>query len=146
MLTFIKIKNIDFLFTFENFIAFGYHFMKKTLILGATTNTDRYAYLAARLLTQKGYSIVPVGIKNGEVFGESIEKDKNKIFEDIDTITMYVGVANQAEWYDYILQTKPKRIIFNPGTENPELYKKAQTEGIECIEACTLVMLNTGQY
>jgi hypothetical protein len=59
---------------------------------------------------------------------------------------MYVGVANQPEWYDYILKTKPKRIIFNPGTENPDLYKKAQKEGIECIEACTLVMLNTGQY
>jgi len=139
-------KNIDFLFTFENFIAFGYHFMKKTLILGATTSTDRYAYLAARSLTQKGHPIVPVGIKNGEVFGQSIEKDKNKVFEDIDTITMYVGVANQADWYEYILKTKPKRIIFNPGTENQELAQKAQAEGIECIEACTLVMLSTGQY
>ncbi|WP_338766054.1 CoA-binding protein [Bernardetia sp. ABR2-2B] len=123
---------------------------KKTLILGATPNPTRYAYLAAERLTNRNHDIVPVGIKKGELFGQEIEQQlENKslpIHTDIDTITLYVGVRNQPEWYNYILQTKPKRIIFNPGTENPELMKKARAEGIEVEVACTLVMLNTGQY
>ncbi|PKQ67464.1 CoA-binding protein [Raineya orbicola] len=118
----------------------------KTLILGATPNPERYAYLAAQMLSQKGYPIVLVGIKKGEVFGQKIIQDKTQIFSDIHTITLYVGRANQAEWYDYILQTQPKRLIFNPNTENPELEKLAQNAGIECLHACTLVLLRTGQY
>ena len=123
---------------------------KKTLILGATPNPTRYAYLAAERLTNRKHEIVPVGIKQGEVFGHQIEhQTENKelsIHDDIDTVTLYVGVRNQPEWYNYILQTKPKRIIFNPGTENPELMKMAREEGIKVEVACTLVMLNTGQY
>ncbi|WP_375561465.1 CoA-binding protein [Bernardetia sp. OM2101] len=123
---------------------------KKTLILGATPNPTRYAYLAAERLTNKNHEIVPVGIKQGEVFGSQIEhKTQNNdltIHNDIDTITLYVGLKNQPEWYDYILKTKPKRIIFNPGTENPELMKMAREQGIEVEIACTLVMLGSGQY
>ncbi|MDX1903905.1 MAG: CoA-binding protein [Thermonemataceae bacterium] len=120
--------------------------MKKTLILGASTNTARYAYMAAKLLTEKQHSIVPVGIKKGEVFGETILNDKSLILNDIDTITLYIGTDKQTEWYGYMLAIKPKRIIFNPGTENPSFYPKAEAFGIECIEACTLVMLRTGVY
>lgn len=123
---------------------------KKTLILGATPNPTRYAYLAAERLTNKKHEIVPVGIKKGEVFGSQIEyQTENQDFTihtDIDTITLYVGVKNQPEWYNYILETKPKRIIFNPGTENPELMKKAQEAGIEVEAACTLVLLSSNQY
>ena len=119
--------------------------MKKTLILGATTNPSRYAYLAAESLTNKDHEIVPVGIKKGEVYGKEIINHK-EIQEDIDTITLYVGPQNQGEWFDYILSTKPKRVIFNPGTENPELAQKLQAAGIEPVFACTLVMLSVGNY
>lgn len=119
--------------------------MKKTLILGASTNSARYSYLVANKLVRKGYPIVNVGRKVGEVAGVAIESAE-KIHTDIDTITLYVGPKNQEPYYDYILNTKPKRVIFNPGSENPELAAKLRAEGIEPVEACTLVMLNTGQY
>ena len=119
--------------------------MKKTLILGATPSPGRYAGLAAHRLVHYGHPIVNVGIKTGEVAGVPIEKP-DKIYTDIDTITMYVGTRNQEGYYDYILETNPRRIIFNPGTENYELETLAEEKGIECIEGCTLVMLSTGQY
>ena len=119
--------------------------MKKTLIVGASTNPARYAYLVANKLVRKGYPIVNVGRKKGEVAGVEIE-EMGCIYTDIDTITLYVGPQNQPVYYDYILQTKPKRVIFNPGTENEELKEKLEAAGIETVEACTLVMLNTGQY
>jgi predicted CoA-binding protein len=118
---------------------------KKTLILGATTNESRYAYLAANKLVKNGHSIVNVGIKEGEVAGAAIEKPEI-IHNDIDTITLYVGPQHQEELYDYILQTNPKRIIFNPGTENSELKQMANDKGIETEYACTLVLLSIGQY
>jgi hypothetical protein len=119
--------------------------MKKTLILGATTSPERYAYLAAQRLTAQGHSIVPVGIKKGEVFGCEI-LNTQELQSAIHTVTLYVAPPNQTAWYDYILNTQPKRIIFNPGTENPELQQLAEARGIETLEACTLVMLSTGQY
>ena len=120
---------------------------KKTVIIGATTNPSRYAYFAADRLTKAGHDIVPVGIKKGEVFGEEILdiRESPKV-ENVDTITMYLGPQNQPEYYDYIVGLNPKRIIFNPGTENPELVKKAQEAGIETDYACTLVMLGSGTY
>lgn len=119
--------------------------MKKTLIIGATNNPGRYANLAAHRLTANGHPIINVGIKNGEVSGVPIER-AGKIHEDVDTITLYVGPAHQAEYFDYIRKTKPKRIIFNPGTENSELEQLAEDNGIEAMHACTLVLLSTGQY
>lgn len=118
---------------------------KKTLILGATPDSSRYAYLAANRLKAKGHSIVNVGIKKGEVAGVEIQKPE-QIYTDIDTITLYVGPQNQTGLYKYILDTDPKRIIFNPGTENEELERLASEQGIETIEACTLVLLSIGQY
>jgi hypothetical protein len=120
---------------------------KKTLVLGATTNPDRYAYMAANLLKEHGHPIVPIGIKKGEVAGEQILELQHKpIVEDVDTITLYVGAANQKEWYDYIISLKPKRILFNPGTENVELESLAKNNNIETEQACTLVLLRTDQY
>ncbi|MBE7176137.1 MAG: CoA-binding protein [Mucilaginibacter polytrichastri] len=118
---------------------------KKTLILGATPNPERYAYLAAHRLVKNGHEIVNVGIKTGEVAGVPIEKG-DEIHEDIDTVTLYVGPSHQPEYYDYIMNTHPRRIIFNPGTENRELRERAKAEGIETLDACTLVMLGSGQY
>lgn len=119
--------------------------MKKTLVIGATPDPSRYAYLAANKLVRYGHEIVNVGIKRGEVAGVPIEKPE-AVHDDIDTITMYVGTRNQEPLYDYILDTKPKRIIFNPGTENPELESMARQRGIETVEGCTLVMLSTGEF
>ena len=118
---------------------------KKTLVLGATPNEGRYANLAANRLVRNGQTIVNVGIKTGEVAGVPIEKPEN-IHDDIDTITLYVGPQHQEELYDYILDTNPKRIIFNPGTENAELKRMANEKGIETEYACTLVLLSIGQY
>ncbi len=119
--------------------------MKKTLILGASSNPSRYANLAAYRLVANGHPIINVGIKPGEVAGVPIER-ADVIHSDVDTVTLYLGPQNQPQYYDYIIQLKPKRIIFNPGTENPELEALAEQNGIETIEGCTLVMLASGQY
>ncbi len=118
---------------------------KKTLILGATPNSGRYAYMAAHRLTSHGHSIVNVGLKAGEVAGVAIEKPQT-IHHDIDTITLYVGPQNQPPLYDYILATKTKLLIFNTGTENTEQQRLADAEGINTEYACTLVLLSIGQY
>ncbi len=118
---------------------------KKTLILGATNNPTRYAYLAANRLAAVGHEIVNIGIKKGEVAGSPIQP-AGETLPDIHTVTLYIGPQRQPPYYDYIIHTKPKRIIFNPGTENPELKDLAQQAGIETLEACTLVLLSTGQY
>lgn len=118
---------------------------KKTLIIGASENPERYSYLAAHKLSAYHHPIINIGIKKGTVANEIIHTDR-PIFTDIDTITLYIGAKNQPEWYDYILAIKPKRIIFNPNTENLELKTLAEQYGIETIEACTLVMLSVGNY
>ncbi|GAA4919433.1 CoA-binding protein [Mucilaginibacter defluvii] len=118
---------------------------KKTIILGATTEPGRYANLAANRLVKLGYTIVNVGLKSGDVAGVNIEKPEI-IHNDIDTISLYINPLNQATLYDYILLTNPKRIIFNPGAENPVLELLARKRGIQTEIACTLVLLNTGQY
>ena len=121
--------------------------MKKTLVVGATTDPSRYAYVAAKMLDQKGVDFVPIGIKKGNVFGREIVDLRAKPqLEDIHTITLYIGPANQAEWIDYLVGLKPERIIFNPGTENPEFFKKATEAGIDVQPACTLVLLSTSQF
>ena len=119
--------------------------MKKTMIIGASPNADRYAHKAATRLVYTGHKIVNIGIKKGEVAGKAIEK-ADKIYNDIHTITLYIGPQIQKDYYDYILQTKPKRLIFNPGAENSELYKLAEESGIEVTNACTLVLLASNQF
>lgn len=119
--------------------------MKKTLIIGATTNAARYAYRAAHMLTQKGHPIINIGIKQGEVAGVKIEKPE-KPYQDIDTVTLYIGPDLQPSYYNYILETMPKRVIFNPGTENTDFQKNLEDQGITVLDACTLVLLSTNQY
>ena len=121
--------------------------MKKTAIIGATTNETRYAYKAAERLKNHKYEFVPIGIKKGKVFDEEILDLREKpSLNNIDTVTMYIGPQNQPEWYDYILSLKPNRIIFNPGTENCDFKILAEKKGIEVVEGCTLVMLGVGNY
>ena len=121
--------------------------MKKTVIIGATTNPARYAHLAAEMLTEHGHEIVPVGIRHGEVVGKPILDIRQKPgISGVDTVTLYIGPHRQPEWVDYILSLKPKRIIFNPGTENHGFERRAEASGIEIVEGCTLVMLSTGQF
>lgn len=119
--------------------------MKKTVVIGASDNPSRFSYKAVHQLKSYGHEVVPVGIRKGEVAGLPIEIDKPGISE-VDTVTMYVGPQNQPSWYDYILSLQPKRIIFNPGTENYEFEKKAKEQNIETLHACTLVMLSVGNY
>lgn len=120
--------------------------MKKTLVLGATDNPSRFAYKAIHRLQQHGHEVVPVGIRKGEVGGQPIITDKEQKIEGVDTVTLYVGPQNQPTWYDYIISLQPKRIIFNPGTENRELEQMAEDAGIETMHHCTLVMLASGTY
>ncbi|MBK6544077.1 MAG: CoA-binding protein [Saprospiraceae bacterium] len=118
---------------------------KKTLVLGATTNPERYSYLAVKKLMEYHHEVIPVGIRKGEIEGIKIENNK-PVLKSIDTISLYLNPDHQQEWYPYILSTHPRRLIFNPGTENQELQKLAQEHGIHTEEACTLVLLQTGQY
>lgn len=120
---------------------------KKTVVLGASPNPSRYSYIAADMLTEFGHEVVPVGLKKGSVFGKEIQDIRNlPVVDNVDTVTLYIGPANQQTLFDYIPKLKPKRVIFNPGTENPALEKSLEAQGIETIEACTLVMLRTRQY
>jgi len=120
---------------------------KKTAIFGATPNSNRYAFLAAERLSAKEHEFVPIGIKKGDVLGTPIlDLAQKPNVNDIDTVTMYIGPQNQAQWEDYILSLNPKRIIFNPGAENPSLAQKAANNGIETLNACTLVMLGNNLY
>lgn len=118
---------------------------KKTLVLGASPNPSRYSYLALNRLKAHQHPVVAVGRREGEVAGISISKSP-VAEEGVDTVTLYLNPLHQKEYYDYILNLNPNRIIFNPGTENPELMRMAREKGIEPIVACTLVMLATGQY
>ena len=118
---------------------------KKTLIIGASDNPERYSFKAANSLHSHGHEVVLLGKRNGIVIGQEIIKDR-PIFQNVDTVTLYINPTHQQEWYDYIISLKPKRVVFNPGTENPEFEKLLTQNNIEPLEACTLVMLSIGNY
>lgn len=118
---------------------------KKTVVLGASTNPSRYSYLAVNRLSARNHPVVAVGRREGKIGNVDVLTGQPPQ-DDVDTITLYLNPTNQKPYYDYILSLKPKRIIFNPGTENYELETMAEKEGIRTMEACTLVMLSTGQY
>jgi uncharacterized protein len=119
--------------------------MKKTIVLGATPNPERYAYKATKKLKEYGHEVIPIGIKKGEIEGIVIENDTPQ-YKDVNTITLYLSPENQKQYYDYIFSLDPKRVIFNPGTENIELIKMAKEQDVEVEIACTLVLLSLGQY
>ena len=119
--------------------------MKKTLILGATTNKNRYAYKAAEQLTKAGYSIIPFGIKKGTVFGKKIINEWIN-FEEVDTVTLYLGPESQKHYFEKIISIQPKRVIFNPGTENKIFQTMLAKAKINFEESCTLVLLSIDEY
>ena len=118
---------------------------KKTLVLGASDNPGRYSYLALNRLREKGHPVLAIGAKKTRVSDVDIQTEK-KPETGVDTVTLYLNPRNQKEYYDYILSLHPKRLIFNPGAENPELAGLAENNGIKPVEACTLVLLSTGQF
>lgn len=118
---------------------------KKTLVIGASENPARYSNLAINRLKNNQHPVVAIGNKAGLVAGIDIGTEMIQ-FKDIDTVTLYLNPALQKKYYDYIFSLHPKRIIFNPGTENEELAALAIKNNIKPMEACTLVLLSTGQY
>jgi predicted CoA-binding protein len=118
---------------------------KKTLVLGASDNPERYSFLAVNFLRNSGHPVAAIGRRKTKVGDTEVETEKIP-FENIDTVTLYLNAQHQQEYYDYILSLHPKRIIFNPGAENKELAELARSKGILPMEACTLVLLSTGQF
>ena len=119
--------------------------MKKTVLIGATTNPERTAFTAAQRLKANGHEVFLIGNKKGEVDGNPIHQETPAL-ENVDTVTLYINPKIQTEYYDYILSLHPKRIIFNPGTENDEFKKLAEAHGIQTEYACTLVLLSLHEY
>jgi hypothetical protein len=118
---------------------------KPTVVVGASPDAGRYSYKAVRSLQDHRFTVYAAGIHEGNINGTVIELNKPH-YQNIHTVSIYVGPKNQHFWEEYILSLNPKRIIFNPGAENEDLAGKARAKGIECLEACTLVMLSIGAF
>lgn len=119
--------------------------MKKTLVIGASLKPQRYSNMAINRLVDYNHDVVAYGLKEGKVAGVEIDTECIN-YPEIDTVTLYLNPRRQEEFYDYIITLKPNRVIFNPGTENPEFIKLLQEHNIKAEIACTLVLLGTGQY
>ena len=118
---------------------------KHTVVIGASPNPSRYSHRAVQMLDSADHPVKAVGIREGEISGIQITKEL-KPFDAVDTVSLYVGPRNQDYWKGYIKGLKPKRVIFNPGTENDDFQNELTREGIEVEEACTLVLLSMGSY
>ncbi len=119
--------------------------VKKTLVLGTSLNPDRYSNIAARRLSLNKIEVIAFGLNKGKINGINIQNKLNP-FKNVHTVTLYLNQQRQKGYYKYIISLNPKRVIFNPGTENTEFYKLLEKESISYIEACTLVLLSTNQY
>ena len=117
----------------------------RVLVLGASEHSYRYSHMAVTRLTASGYEVFAVGSKTGHI-GKVPITDNPVLWESIDTVTIYLNPYNQQGYYRYLIELKPGRVIFNPGAENYELESLLVENGIECLNACTLVMLSTGQF
>ena len=118
---------------------------KKTIVLGASDSPMRYSYLAVRRLKSYDHPVIAIGKKTGSIDDTQIITE-HPAMNDVDTVTLYLNPMHQKQYYDYILSLHPKRIIFNPGAENTELEALAKQNNIQPMNACTLVLLGTGQY
>lgn len=119
---------------------------KPTLVLGASTNPSRYSNIAIKRLRQYGHPVLALGLREGEVEDVHIDTEVTPEMQNIHTITLYVGPQNQPVYYTTILELHPQRVIFNPGTENPELEKRLREKNIFFEHACTLVLLSLDNY
>ena len=117
----------------------------KTLVIGASTNPERFSYLAIKSLVKHNIEVVAIGLKEGVVEGVKFHVGKPNL-SDIHTISLYINANNQKDYIDYFFSLNPKRIIINPGTENGELIKRAREKNVELVFGCTLVMLSNGTY
>lgn len=121
--------------------------MKKTLVVGASPKPNRYSYLALNRLKEEGHEVEALGLRASEALGVPIlPLDKKNEIEQPHTVTMYVNPMRQESLYDWLVDLKPERVIFNPGTENPAFASRLEKEGIKTQEACTLVLLSVGAY
>jgi uncharacterized protein len=118
---------------------------KKTLVLGASANPSRYSYLAVNKLRENKHPVVAIGRTSALVADTPVQSETAPI-QDLDTVTLYLNPENQKNYYKYILEQHPHRVIFNPGAENPEFERILEEKGIQTLRACTLVLLSTGQY
>ena len=120
--------------------------MSKTVVLGASPNSARVSYEAIQRLQRRGEEVIAIGRREGQIGTVTIKTSAEPI-SGVDTVTLYLSAKNQADYEAYILdQLQPKRLIFNPGAENPQLYRAARERGIDTMNACTLVMMSVGQY
>lgn len=119
--------------------------VKKTLVLGASLNPDRYSNIVVKKLQLNNIDVKALGLKTGNIDKVLIEIDPIN-FNNIHTVTLYLNSVRQRCYYDYIISLKPQRVIFNPGTENTEFYNLLRNKSIKYLEACTLVLLSTNQY
>ena len=118
---------------------------RKVVVIGASPNETRYSHMASAMLGEHKHEVVPLGIRGGKVGKLDIVLERPEL-SDVDTVTLYVGPGRQSDWLDYILSLSPKRVIFNPGTENPEIYNRLEHNGISHEESCTLLLLKRGVF
>lgn len=120
--------------------------MKNVAVVGASPKPDRYSHKAMRMLQECGYNPIPVAPARQEILGRKVYAALAAVPEPIDTVTMYVGPSHQASVLDDVVRIKPRRIIFNPGAENPGEYDRLRQAGVQVLDACTLILLRTGQF
>lgn len=120
--------------------------MEKVVVVGASANEERYSNKAMKMLQEYGHTPIPVAPGVDEVLGHAVHPTVSDVTEKVDTVTLYVGPKRQEGLFEQIIALKPKRVIFNPGTENPAEYDQLRAAGIKVLEACTLVLLRTGQF
>jgi predicted CoA-binding protein len=118
---------------------------RKTLLIGASPNKNRFSYKAVELMSQYGIEVIPIGVRAGKIAGNNIIMGF-PVIKSIHTITLYISQQHQKLYYDYIISLKPKRIIFNPGSENPEFELILEREKIKFSYSCTLLMIVKGEY
>jgi predicted CoA-binding protein len=120
--------------------------MPSVAVVGASANEERYSHKAMLMLAEKGHNPIPVAPAREEILGRKVYPSLSAVPGPVDTVTMYVGAPRQAPVIEEVLRTKPRRVIFNPGAENPAAYERLRAAGIEVVEACTLVLLRTGRF
>ena len=119
---------------------------EKVVVVGASAHEERYSNKAMKMLADYGHTPIPVAPAVDRILGRDVFHSVAAVTGRVDTVTLYLRPARQAGLFEQIVELKPKRVIFNPGTENPGEYDRLTNAGIEVIEACTLVMLRTGQF
>lgn len=120
--------------------------MSNVLVVGASAKEDRYSNKAMKMLEEYDHNPIPLAPAGGMILGRKVRTRLADVEEAVDTVTLYIGAERQGELLEALIAKPPRRIIFNPGTENPDAYPRLEAAGITVIEACTLVLLRTRQF